>query len=296
MANEEDILRDQNERSGLHRAIADVETALLASTPGTRRILESSLEGMKGRIATLDKKIGDAIHEREVQAREQAASIAAQAQKEVRLSESEKRTYSGFLAKEFFTKQDFKSLDQFYSKSWDRLSEDGKEEMSHRFWEGIRHNEYRFTDAPAIVQEKESRMVFRDLTGPSNAQTRTLEQIPEADRADFIRAYQNGDRNEVGRVLSRDSFRQNMAVESSTGMRHKTADLDDKVADDKAVVAESGDNKTPLAKNNALLASPGSMADLPTDALNLSGVKLVDASAPSVAAIPDASGPRVNVR
>ena len=150
--------------------------------------------------------------------------------------------------------------------------------MSHRFWEGIRHNEYRFTDAPAIVQEKEAKLAFRDLTGPSNAQTRTLEQIPEADRADFIRAYQSGDRNEVGRVLSRDSFRQNMAVESSTGIRHKTADLDGKAADDKAVVAKSGDNKTPPVKNDVPQASPGSMADLPTDALTLSGVNLVDAS------------------
>ena len=115
-ASEDDILRDQSERSGLQKAIADVETALPVSTPGTRRILENSLEGMKGRVTTLDKKIGDAIHEREVQAREQAATIAAQAQKEARLNESEKQAYSGFLAKEFFTKQDFKSLDQFLSK------------------------------------------------------------------------------------------------------------------------------------------------------------------------------------
>ena len=229
-ASEEDILRDQSERSGLQKAIADVETALSVSTPGTRRILENSLEGMKSRVTTLDKKIGDAIHERGgPSAGAVGHNRSAGAKRSTPKRELRSRLTADYWRKEFFTKQDFKTVGSVlfkimgpFERRWQRRNEPfvfGKVSGTMNIV---------FTDAPTIVQEKEAKMAFRDLTGPSNAQTRTLEQIPEADRADFIRAYQSGDRNEIGQVLSRDSFRQNMAVESSTGIRHKTADLDGK--------------------------------------------------------------------
>jgi hypothetical protein len=39
-ASEDDIIRDQSERDNLQKAIADVEAAIAAYTPGARRTLE----------------------------------------------------------------------------------------------------------------------------------------------------------------------------------------------------------------------------------------------------------------
>ena len=75
--------------------------------------------------------------------------------KEAALNTKEKEQYSGFLKEDFFTKKDFGRLDDFYAHTWDRLSEGGKEQMSKRIWEGVRRNEYKFTDLPKDVQEKE---------------------------------------------------------------------------------------------------------------------------------------------
>lgn len=56
-------------------------------------------------------------------------------QKEARLSAAEKQQYGSFLEKDFFTKNDFDDLDKFYGSAWDRLTDDGKAQMSHRVWE-----------------------------------------------------------------------------------------------------------------------------------------------------------------
>lgn len=81
-ATEEDIFRDEQERGGLNRVIADAETALAAAEPGSRRTLQNFVDQAKGRVALLDKKISDGIKEREIQAQERAAVIAQMAMKE----------------------------------------------------------------------------------------------------------------------------------------------------------------------------------------------------------------------
>ena len=287
-ASEEDILRDQSERSGLQKAIADVETVLSVSRPGTRRILENSLDGMKGRVATLDKKIGDAIHERDVQAREQAATIAAQAQKEARLSESEKQTYSGFLAKEFFTKRDFGKLELFYAHTYDRLSEGGKDEMSHRVWEGVRHGEYRFTDLPEDVQKKEAKRAYDRFIDPTRKRD-DLEQVPETDRNDFIRAYKSGDRKELGEVVNRESFCRNMAIDASKGVNHQTATAG-KTADDYSILAE--DKTRNISPDNS-----SAMAKIKSASEKLKDLTLDDSPpTPLAANIPNAAASQVNER
>jgi hypothetical protein len=285
------MIRDQQERDNLQRSIASAETALPVSAPSTRRILENLIEGARGRIATLDTKIKD---EREAQVREQAA-IALMAQKEAALSAREQAEYSGFLKEDFFTKGDFGRLEHFYAHAWDRLSEEGKDEMSHRFWEGIRHGEYKFSDAPKAVRDKEEDRVYAKLTTPQIEQDR-IRQIPESDRADFIRAYKAGDREEAGRVLNRESFGKNVGLGKSAGIKPEASDEGKQVAD-QAVVENV---KKPAAKDADTVAASAASAkfqDIQLDTVGLKGVALVNAtSPPSAASLPDASGSRGNLR
>ena len=155
-ATEFDILRDEQERSNLLRAIASVETAIAVSTPGTRRVLENTVENAKKRITTLDQRIDQAKVEHAAEVQAQVAATAALAAKETRLSDKERETYRGFLEESYFTKSDFGKLDQFYAHSYDRLSDDGKYQMSKRIHEGIKHGEFKFADLPERVQEKDN--------------------------------------------------------------------------------------------------------------------------------------------
>lgn len=154
-ASEGDIIRDESERNNLQRAITDLETAIAVSNPGTRRILESSLAGVKTRVATLDKRIEEAKVERAAEAQTQAAAAAVLAAKETALSAKERETYKGFLEESYFTKKDFGKLDEFYNHSYDKLSEGGKEEMSKRIDEGIKRGEFEFSDLPKNALQKE---------------------------------------------------------------------------------------------------------------------------------------------
>ena len=82
------------------------------------------------------------------------AAAAALAAKETRLSEEERKTYQSFLEKSYFTKKDFGKLDEFYRHSYDRLSEDGKDEMSKRIDEGIKRGEFKFDELPKTIQRQ----------------------------------------------------------------------------------------------------------------------------------------------
>ncbi len=80
----------------------------------------------------LDKKIEEARVEHAAEVQTQVAVAAAKlAARETALSASERETYRGFLEKAYFTKNDFGKLEEFYTHSYDRLSEGGKDEMSN---------------------------------------------------------------------------------------------------------------------------------------------------------------------
>ena len=266
-----------------------METALPVSTPGTRRILENSLEGMKGRVATLDKKISEAIKEREVQAREQAAAVAVLAQKETRLNESEKQAYSSFLKEDFFTKKDFGKLDEFYSHSWERLTDGGKEEMSHRVWEGVRHHEYEFSDLPKSVQEKEAKLAYEKLTAV--APDSDVKNIRAADRAEFVDAYRTGKQNTALHVLNRDSFRANLSLQASAGATHQAATAG-KSSSDQGVLSDKPPPEPPVPSTES-----SAMTNIKQNMTALRGVALVDATSnPSTAALPNSLPSSVNGR
>jgi hypothetical protein len=129
-----EVKLDELEEGSLQKVISEVETALAVSTPGTRGILENLLSNAKGRLGTLEKRIKETKAEKEARAREEAGTISRLAENETALSRKEKEAYSGFLKEEYFTKRDFDRLEQFYTHTWDRLSEKGKDLMSVRIW------------------------------------------------------------------------------------------------------------------------------------------------------------------
>lgn len=287
-ATEYDILRDEQERSALLRTIASVETAIAVSTPGTRRVLENAVENAKIRIVTLDKKIEDAKTEHAAEAQAQAVAIATLAAKEKALSASERETYSGFLKEAFFTKKDFGKLEQFYAHSWDRLSEGGKDEMSHRVWEGVRHGEYRFSDLPKGVRDKEEDRVYAKFVDPSRNRD-SLEPIQEGDRSDFVRAYKAGDRKGAAEVLNRDSFRRNLASSNASGAEHQAVPAG-KEADDRGVLADDKPRDTVSNSSSA-------MAKIQLASEKLKDFTLDDSpAAPAVASIPMAGAAQVSGR
>ena len=286
---------DELEYKNLLGAISSVEVLLAYAAPGVRPLYESFLNNAKSQLDFLKKKVEGRKEEQEKHDQQQA-SMMQLAQKEAALSQSEKEIYSGFLEKDFFTKRDFRTLEQFYSNTWDRLSDGGKQEMSHRVWEGIRHDEYRFTELPKVVQEKESKLAYRDLTDSGIASDGRLTRIPEADRNAFVRAYRDGNREEAYHVLDRDVFRQNMAVETATGVKHHSAAVG-READDQAIVSKIKSGAAKPRQSDTTPSEASAMANINLESVDLSGVQLADSiSAPAAAAIPDASRSRVNAR
>ena len=279
--------RDEIENENLQRTISQVETVLAVSTPANRPLLETFLQNAKGRVAALEKKIKDSQKEREAEAREQA-SVAYLAQKETALSASEKETFSGFLDKSFFTKRDFGSLESFYVKTWDRLSERGKDEMSHRVWEGIRRDEYKFTDLPKIVQEKEMERAYSRLRG-SAISSADESKIPANDREDFCRAYEAGKREEAAKILDRESFKKTMFRHpESKGVKQARLETG-RDADGKMVGADVEANPSKRAAKEK--SEWGEQTTAEIGSLNLGTVKLAEAPQQILSSdVPNAKG------
>ena len=154
-ATESDIIRDEQEEGNLLKAISDVETAIMNAAPTMRRILENTRDNAMKRVAVLEKKIAEAKIEAQTAEQARITAAAALAAKETKLNEQERQTYRGFLEESYFTKRDFGKLDEFYKHSYDRLSEGGKDEMSKRIHEGIRRGEFKESDLPNAVLQRE---------------------------------------------------------------------------------------------------------------------------------------------
>ena len=279
---------DEMERDNLQKVISEVEAAQAASKADKKPMLDHFLQNARGRVAVLDKRIKESKAENE--SRQQAAvAVAALAAKETALSSSEKETYSGFLAKGFFTKNDFGSLEKFYSQTWDRLSESGKTEMSHRIWEGIRRDEYKFKDLPKVVREKETEWAYVELKKRDRSSSR-VDAIPETDRKDFIHAYESGSRQEAEKILERESFRKNMSVSTSSKEVADVAANKGKDSD-RGKLADNVRSQPAGKAEQKVSPDAASMGELDFSSINLGGMKVVEnESAASSASIPRANG------
>ena len=267
---------DEMERDRLQAVVSALETALAVSSPASRSAVERGLQGAKGRVEFLNKKIKDAQVEQENHAREQAALAATLVERETRLNSEEKRTYAGFLEKGFFTKSDFGSLESFYAKAWDRLSERGKDEMSHRVWEGVRRGEYKFTELPRVVQEKEMERAHSRLKS-SAIGTADESRIPAKDREDFIRAYEEGKREEAAKILERESFKENMFRHSeSKGVKQASVEMGRAADGNNVERVASADMPKPAKPAEEKSAGK---AEMDLSGFNLEGAKLSEAPA-----------------
>lgn len=268
---ESDIIRDEQERSNLLRAIADVETAIAVSTPGTRRVLENTLDNAKKRVGVLDKKIEDAKVEHAAEVQAQVAAATLLAAKETKLNADEQRTYGNFLKEDFFTKNDFGKLAQFYAHTWDRLSQSGKDEMSHRIWEGVRHHEFRFSDLPDPVKEREEKQAYRRLHDPNIGEV-GADDISAKDRADFLRAYETGKHKEATKVLDRESFQHDMFLGVNSREIRNMSVTASKTSDAQAVASNmSGGVNSAKPSDHAIPAD--SLNSLDMGSIDLTGMR-----------------------
>lgn len=282
---EAELRQAEMEHDNLQNTISEMRTALAFAAAGSRPVLEQAIQNATGRLRVVEKKIKDTRTELEGRAREQAEAISYQAQKETALSARERETFDGFLKMDYFTKKDFGCLEDFYAKTWDRLSESGKNEMSHRVWQGIRKNEYTFAELPDTVREKESDRAYRRLKD-SAIGVGDAARIPERDRQDFIRAYEGGKRDEAEKVLNRDGFKAGMfRGAQGTAVKHERSETG-RDSEGQKIGAEIAAGPT-KGEPGVRTENGRGKADQAVADLNLDGFKLAETSnAPSSTDIP----------
>ncbi|MDF1815011.1 MAG: hypothetical protein P1V20_22595 [Verrucomicrobiales bacterium] len=215
---------DEVELAGLEarvRELQDLFGKRDVSSLSTNMLAGAEIAAAEKRIGELEQDVSGIGGEKERKEAERYQNLVAGylVQNETRLTASEQAQYGAFLAKDFFIRDDFDELDQFYASAHSKLSERGKSEMSSRVWNGIREGEYEFTDLPKNVREKEMERLYGLLSDPAKM-SENLKQIPEKDRDEFIAAYQSGDSDRTAQILNRDSFKETVSVSNfdvSTG-------------------------------------------------------------------------------
>jgi len=261
---------DLEEYRRLQNAISAMERVLAASPHGASSMFATGIQNAKRELEKLEYEIKQ--EQEKIQA-ERAAAVAEAIQQEATLTESERGIFADFLKKEYFTKQDMPRVDSFYKQTWDKLTEGGKDAISHRVWEGIRHGEAKFSELLENIKEKEAERVHKQLTD-STIGVNTLAQIPETDRKDFIGAYEGGKKEEAYQILNRQSFTNNVSLNATHVIKSQNVQ-DGREADSKAIVA-AAIASTPEKINQKDSANPPSMAELDLDSINLKDMKIAD--------------------
>lgn len=212
----------------------------------TTSALVVALEAAKKRVEKMETVQKIEVEEKEKKSVSELV-VMYHVQKETALTPREREQYGSFLELEYFTRADFDRLAGFYAHSWDRLTEDGKAQMSHRVWEGIRHGEFTFGQLPEQVREKEAGRIYQQFSGKGGDDLKT-HAIPAKDREDFIREYEAGNKAQAVEVLNRKSFVEQISRTSAPQSRQ------DLLAREFALGAQSRQSSASqddLPKNNA---------------------------------------------
>lgn len=197
----------ESEYKQLLAQIANIERNM--ALPASREVsnaLLTFLNSLKTRLGVLEEKQKAAEESKE--RAENLQRVVQLVERETALNAAEKEQYGSFLKQEYFTKADFGRLDEFYTNTYDKLTAEGKAQMSYRVWEGVRREEYRFSAMPESVKEREAAGVRQGL----EAGHKNLKAIPEEDRSDFINAWDAGRKHESYKVLDRPSFAKSVSV------------------------------------------------------------------------------------
>jgi hypothetical protein len=147
---------DKIEYEKLTELASKLETVLNRAGPaqsGVTALLTTAL----GRIENLQQEgvLNPEQDEKRKNQSIQEIAIAAIVARETRLSQDEKIAFTEFLEKDYFTKKDVKNIDSFYSSSWDKLTDQGKAQMSQRMDEGVRQGELEYHDFSPNTLKKE---------------------------------------------------------------------------------------------------------------------------------------------
>jgi hypothetical protein len=224
---------DEVEYANLSDQVRQIEALINSGQSGdVSHLLKSFLHNAKSRMEEIRHEEVRAEQDKKEQQAKEAASLAQLVEMEHQLNPEEKQQYAGFLKLDYFTKANFSDLNQFYSNTWDKLSESGKTQMSTRVWEGIRQGEYTFAELPENIRKKEAERLYEQLTGKQDLHP-ALTNIPAQDRADFVREYEAGNEQAVAAVLSRKSFSLNVSTHSTSEASRCDPSLSSKIkADD----------------------------------------------------------------
>ena len=149
--------------------------------------------------------------------------------------------------------------------------------MSHRIWEGIRRDEYTFTELPKSVREREAKQAYK-LIRESSIVSENAAQIPEKDRDDFIRAYEIGNREEAGKILERACFKEKLFRDTGSKAHKHSAVEKGREADADTIETRVSGGRSARDESQRIPKSC-SKADLDLSDVNLDGVKMAEAPA-----------------
>lgn len=243
-----------------------MERMLSSSPHGVDPMFANFLANIQKRIEVLEQEIKQ--DEIKIQT-EQAVAVAA-AEKEAALNAGERGIFAELMQRDYFTKKDMPHVNTIY-EAWDRLTEGGKEAMSHRLWEGIRHGEQKFSELVDKVKDTEIARIYRRLT--DSAPDKRLPEIPEQDRNDFIRAVESGKKDEASHILDRQSFTNAVAT-----VELKSTSAEAGQESDSRKIKFASANQSEKIQHDDVEELP-SIADL-----NLKDLKIADAVTQGVAA------------
>jgi hypothetical protein len=252
-----------------------VEKLLADSPHAVNRVFANVLANIQKRIEVLEQEIkADEIKVRN----EQAVAVAA-AEKEAALNAGERGIFADLMQREYFTKKDMPHVNTIY-EAWDRLTDGGKDAMSHRLWEGIRHGEQKFSELVDKIKDTEIARIYRRLT--DSAPDKRLPEIPEQDRNDFIRAVEDGKNDDASRILDRQSFTNAVSVNKQREIQDADVFTSHDTKSIKANVVVADDT---IDKNSSVEKSePPAIGEIDLDDINLKDLKLPDNSTQGLAA------------
>lgn len=201
--------------ASLSERIRQIELVLKqGASAGLEFLLKGELLNQQAQLAEIRDDNSKAESRKEEKARD-AVGIATMVTAETKLNTEEKLQYSELLKRDHFTRADVSRLDEFFAESHSKLSDAGKGEISVRLWKGIERGELEFTDLADETRKKEADFLYRCLNGDAKVD-HPLKNMPAADKADFIRAYEIKDERAVTEVLNRESVSQPVGKSAST--------------------------------------------------------------------------------
>lgn len=142
------------EASRFARSVEEIEKLIRSGADISGYPLAAALESRQARLDSIRAEDEHVTADKKEKDQKDRSAIAQMVEREAKLNKEEKDRYAQLLSKDYFTKSDFNDLDQFYTRSWDKLSDEGKAEMDKRVLEGVRQGQYELNELPDSVKER----------------------------------------------------------------------------------------------------------------------------------------------